>query len=67
MTLVSPRLREGVKNLYDKLVTMKEPAESTGKAKAVVKMVGPQTSVAVASGFSVASDEPESLDGRMTA
>jgi len=60
-------LREGVKNLYDKLAPMKEPAESTGKAKAVAKMVGPQTSVAVIGGFSVASDEPESLDGRMTA
>ncbi len=67
MSLVSPRLREGVKNLFEKLAAMKGPTESMGKAKAVVKMVGPQTSVAVTGGFSVASDEPESLDGRMTA
>lgn len=67
MTLVSQRLREGVKGLFDKLAAMKEPAESMGKTKAVAKMVGPQTSVAVTAGFSVASDEPESLDGRMTA
>ena len=67
MTLVSPRLKEGVKNLFDKLAPMKEPAESMGKAKAVAKMVGPQTCVAVTAGFSVAADEPESLDGRMSA
>ena len=67
MTLVTSKLREGVKNLFDKLASSKDPAASLGKTKAVVKMVGPQTSVAVTAGFSVASDEPESLDGRMTA
>ena len=35
MTLVSPRLREGAKDLLDRLAPMKEPAESMGKAKAV--------------------------------
>jgi uncharacterized OsmC-like protein len=67
MTLVSQRLREGVKGLFDQLAPMREPVQSMGKAKAVAKMVGPQTSVAVTAGFSVASDEPESLDGRMAA
>ena len=67
MTLVSQRLKEGVKSLFDRLAQMKEPTEYMGKAKAVAKMVGPQTSVAVTAGFSVAADEPETLDGRMTA
>jgi uncharacterized OsmC-like protein len=67
MTLVTRKLREGVKNLFEQLASTKDPDASLGKPKAVVKMVGPQTSVAVTAGFSVASDEPESLDGRMTA
>ncbi len=67
MTLVSQKLREGVKNLSDKLASTKDPAASLGRTKAVAKLVGPQTCVAVTAGFSVASDEPEALDGRMTA
>ncbi|HKT22910.1 MAG TPA: OsmC family protein [Nitrososphaerales archaeon] len=67
MTLVTPKLKGGVKDLFERLAAAKDPAASTGKTKAVVKAVGPQTCVAVTAGFSVASDEPEALDGRMTA
>ena len=63
MTLVSSGLVEGVRKLRD-MASSPGVSGSVAKPQAVVKLVGPQTSVATVDGFSVTSDEPEWLGGR---
>ena len=63
MTLVSPELKNGVRRLFERLETQKDPSLSRSPTVAEAKMTGPQSSVAAWPAYSVASDEPTSIGG----
>jgi uncharacterized OsmC-like protein len=63
MTLVSHQLRDGVRQLLEKLSSPDDPANPPKPTTAVVTMTGPQTSEAKWDKFAVVSDEPTSVGG----
>jgi uncharacterized OsmC-like protein len=67
MTLVTSSFKRGLEEFRDRVAAMKQTSDYIAKPSASTKLVGPQTSVAVVGGFSVASDEPEWLGGYGTA
>jgi len=67
MTLISSELKEGVRNLFERLNSLDYSVKPPSPTTAIATMTGPQSSVAKWPNYTLSSDEPQSIGGQDSA